>query len=74
MYSKDEVHKTAKHNDEAAWLHVEEESVEHVQQQQWTNIAVEEMHPAVRKLTNWKAPGMDQVQNYWCKHMPALHQ
>eukprot|EP00957_Ditylum_brightwellii_P143144 10906370-Ditylum_brightwellii.AAC.1 len=28
----------------------------------------------VRKLINWKAPGMDQVQNYWYKHMPVLHQ
>eukprot|EP00957_Ditylum_brightwellii_P184791 14075438-Ditylum_brightwellii.AAC.1 len=35
--------KTVKHNEEAAWLQVEEESVQHVQQQQWTNITVEEM-------------------------------
>eukprot|EP00957_Ditylum_brightwellii_P013989 1055577-Ditylum_brightwellii.AAC.1 len=32
------------------------------------------MHQTVRKLTNWKAPGMDQGQNYWYKYMPALHQ
>eukprot|EP00957_Ditylum_brightwellii_P151440 11532992-Ditylum_brightwellii.AAC.1 len=32
------------------------------------------MHQTVRKLTIWKAPGMDQVQNYWYKHMPVLHQ
>eukprot|EP00957_Ditylum_brightwellii_P024175 1822686-Ditylum_brightwellii.AAC.1 len=32
------------------------------------------MRQTVRKLTNRKAPGMDQVQNYWYKHMPALHQ
>eukprot|EP00957_Ditylum_brightwellii_P092262 7024139-Ditylum_brightwellii.AAC.1 len=56
--------KMAKHNDEVAWLQVEEEIIENVQQQQWTNITVEEMHQTVRKLTNWKAPGMDQVQNY----------
>eukprot|EP00957_Ditylum_brightwellii_P124283 9473573-Ditylum_brightwellii.AAC.1 len=36
--------KTAKHNEEATWLQVEEESVQHMQQQQWTNITVEEMH------------------------------
>eukprot|EP00957_Ditylum_brightwellii_P078503 5968980-Ditylum_brightwellii.AAC.1 len=35
--------KTTKHNDEAAWLQVEEESVQHMQQQQWTNITIEEM-------------------------------
>eukprot|EP00957_Ditylum_brightwellii_P014107 1063799-Ditylum_brightwellii.AAC.1 len=44
--------KTAKHNDEVLWLQVEEESIESVQQQQWTNITVEEMHQTVRKLTN----------------------
>eukprot|EP00957_Ditylum_brightwellii_P019629 1481034-Ditylum_brightwellii.AAC.1 len=49
--------KTAKHNKEAAWLQVEEESAQHVQQQQWTNITVEEMSQTVRKLTNWKTPG-----------------
>eukprot|EP00957_Ditylum_brightwellii_P052839 4005650-Ditylum_brightwellii.AAC.1 len=45
-----------------------------MQQQQWADITVEEMHQTVRKLKNWKALGMDQVQNYWYIYMPALHQ
>eukprot|EP00957_Ditylum_brightwellii_P166096 12645802-Ditylum_brightwellii.AAC.1 len=32
------------------------------------------MHQTVRKLTSWKALGMDQVQYYWYKHMPVLYQ
>eukprot|EP00957_Ditylum_brightwellii_P168203 12804773-Ditylum_brightwellii.AAC.1 len=35
--------KTAKHNNKVVWLQVEEESVQHMQQQQWTNITIEEM-------------------------------
>eukprot|EP00957_Ditylum_brightwellii_P157644 11998493-Ditylum_brightwellii.AAC.1 len=35
--------KTEKNNNEAAWLQVEEESIQQVQQQQWTNITIEEM-------------------------------
>eukprot|EP00957_Ditylum_brightwellii_P045176 3425132-Ditylum_brightwellii.AAC.1 len=43
--------KMAKHNDEAAWLQVQEKSVENVQERQWTNITVEEMCQTARKLT-----------------------
>eukprot|EP00957_Ditylum_brightwellii_P004770 363443-Ditylum_brightwellii.AAC.1 len=44
--------KIAKHNKNAAWLQVEEESVTHVPAQQWIDITIKELHQTVRKLTN----------------------
>ena len=36
-------------------------------------IRVEVMRNKVRKLPNWKAPGLDGVQGYWLKNLPSVH-
>eukprot|EP00957_Ditylum_brightwellii_P094226 7174289-Ditylum_brightwellii.AAC.1 len=63
---------TATHNNEAAWLKVEEESVQHVTKQQWMDITPDELCRTICKTKNWKAPRVDLVHNYWYKHFPAL--
>eukprot|EP00957_Ditylum_brightwellii_P144201 10987596-Ditylum_brightwellii.AAC.1 len=65
---------TTTHNNEAAWFQVEEESVQHVKEQQWTDITPNELHRTIFKTKNWKAPGVDLVHNYWYKHLLALQQ
>jgi len=34
---------------------------------------VNELTSITKKLSNWKAPGLDQVQNFWIKHLTSLH-
>ena len=36
-------------------------------------ISVENVKTAIRKMTNWKAPGPDCVQGYWFKRFSTLH-
>lgn len=37
------------------------------------NITVTDIESAVKKTTNWKAPGPDKIQNYWLKAFPSTH-
>ena len=37
------------------------------------DILHERMTKATKRLSNWKAPGLDLVQNFWIKHLHALH-
>ena len=36
-------------------------------------ITIKNVKMAIRKMTNWKAPGLDCVQGYWFKKFSALH-
>eukprot|EP00957_Ditylum_brightwellii_P021017 1584219-Ditylum_brightwellii.AAC.1 len=63
---------TATHNNDAAWLQVEEESVQYVKEQKWMDITPDELHRTICKTKNWKVPGVDLVHNYWYKHLLAL--
>lgn len=38
-----------------------------------TNITEEEVRIAISRKGNWKAPGIDRIQNFWAKHPCALH-
>ena len=35
----------------------------------WVNKYISEILKVTKKLANWKAPGFDQVQNFWLKHL-----
>ena len=39
----------------------------------WTDTTVTVLTSITKKLSNWKAPGLDQVQNFWIKHLASLH-
>ena len=62
------------HNEEASWLTQERKEMESVDNQQWTDITTEIVRSRCKKLSNWKAPGLDKVQNFWLKHLEPLHQ
>eukprot|EP00957_Ditylum_brightwellii_P073230 5566789-Ditylum_brightwellii.AAC.1 len=65
--------KPSEHNVQAKWLEVEKESVAHVQETTWIEVTSTEFETVVKSLKIWKAPGPDKVHNYWCKHLPLLH-
>ena len=44
-----------------------------MEEQPWDKIKTEKLTSACKKIANWKAPGLDQVQNFWLKYLVALH-
>ena len=38
------------------------------------NITTEMIKEQVKKIPNWKIPGLDGVQGYWLKKLAALHE
>ena len=65
--------KVGTHNKNAAWLKTERFRMRDGQKAVWTDISILDLRVALRKLSNWKAPGRDQVQNFWLKNFTALH-
>eukprot|EP00957_Ditylum_brightwellii_P172983 13169948-Ditylum_brightwellii.AAC.1 len=67
--------KESHHNKDAAWLREEErhfnEKIQ-VKEQGWKDVIEEELDGAIRRIKNWKAPGIDQVHDYWFKHLQGL--
>jgi hypothetical protein len=37
-------------------------------------VSLDELKNAIKKTHNWKAPGCDNVHNYWYKHFTSTHQ
>ena len=54
---------------------VEEEKKEmtSIENDKWTDFTTAQLTATTKKLANWKAPGIDQVQNFWIKYLTALH-
>eukprot|EP00957_Ditylum_brightwellii_P101925 7768377-Ditylum_brightwellii.AAC.1 len=63
---------TATHNNDATWLQMEEESLQHVTKQKWVDTTPDELCRTICKTKNWKTPGVNLVHNYWYKHLLAL--
>ena len=42
-------------------------------QAKWKDVSFMELSEAIKKLSNWKAPGIDQAQNFWLKYLTALY-
>ena len=38
------------------------------------NITIEMIKQQVKKIPNWKSPGLDGVQVYWLRKLTALHE
>ena len=61
------------HNKKAEWLNDEMKDMEKIEEAVWVDISPEKLTLAAKKLSNWKAPGLDLVQNFWIKYLYALH-
>jgi hypothetical protein len=61
------------HREDAEWLKKEEEEMKDIQAATWKDITEGEILTICRRLANWKSPGLDQVQNFWLKHLSSLH-
>ena len=40
---------------------------------EWTPIREKDVAEALRTTLNWKAPGRDQIPNFWLKQLTATH-
>lgn len=61
-----------KFNSKAKWIN-EFAEFSSLNQQQWVTITDIDFQQALSKLQNWKAPGIDKIQNFWLKNLTALH-
>jgi hypothetical protein len=58
------------HNEEACWIkdqYKQNSSVE------WNPVCEKYVVEALRTTLNWKAPGRDQIPNFWLKQLTATH-
>lgn len=62
------------HNTEAEWIRSVREELANVPQQEPISIKCEDVKGQIRKLPNWKAPGIDGIQGYWLKKFKGLHE
>ena len=40
---------------------------------EWSPISESEVAEVLRTMLNWKAPGRDQIANFWLKQLTATH-
>ena len=66
--------KPVKHNRQAEWLTDVKDELRGVQQQEGFQIDVDKVKRQIKKVPNWKAPGMDHVHGYWLKNFRSLHE
>ena len=62
------------HNEEARWIKEQEGTYRYSSEQEWTDITNDEIITAIRKTSNWKSSGIDNVPNFWLKSCEALHE
>ena len=66
--------KEKRHNERAEWIKQIENENQQAPTQEWMEISVAETTSAIKKSSNWKAPVIDGIANFWIKHLTALHE
>ena len=61
------------HHKDAEWLKDVKKELGWDEGQDKIDITKDKMMRVMRKMPNWKAPGPDNVQGYWLKHLTQLH-
>jgi hypothetical protein len=64
----------AQYNQSAEWLNEEEKACEVIRKMQEVCIGVADVRKAVNRMSNWKAPGPDKLQNFWIKRFSSAHE
>jgi hypothetical protein len=62
--------KKVSHNEEACWI---KDQCQHNPSMEWNPICEKEVAEALRSTLRWKAPGRDQIPNFWLKQLTATH-
>ncbi|KAI5716587.1 hypothetical protein M8J76_009066 [Diaphorina citri] len=60
-------------NEQNTWLPKVNEGLQRVERMQDNTVSREEIATIAAKLSNWKSPGADKVQNFWVKKFTAAH-
>ena len=61
------------HNSEAGWIEDARRENRRIQRQENVSIGINQVMGGIRKMTNWKAPGPDGVQDFWFKKFRSVH-
>jgi len=62
--------KKVSHNEEACWI---KDQCQQSPSMEWSPIYEKEVVEALRSTLSWKAPGRDQIPNFWLKQLTATH-
>ena len=61
------------HNHDARWLQRGKQELADVEKRNNIMIMVENIQECISGMSNWKAPGLDGVQEFWFKRMTNLY-
>ena len=61
------------HRENTDWLRRVENELGELKVQDDIHIEIKIVRKQIRKMPNWKSPGLDGVQGYWIKNLSNLH-
>lgn len=61
------------HNDNTPWIRQEKQRCSDIPQQTDITITCDELQKIIGKTHNWKAPGSDNIHNFWYKKLTSTH-
>ncbi|KAL1448095.1 hypothetical protein WDU94_012293 [Cyamophila willieti] len=61
------------HDQNATWLNKIRENADTISPMNEVRITLDDIQSNIKKSINWKAPGIDGIQNFWWKYFPATH-
>jgi hypothetical protein len=62
--------KKVSHNEKQCWI---KDQCQKNPSMEWSPICEKDVAQALRTTLNWKAPGRDQIPNFWLKQFTATH-
>lgn len=62
------------YNRQAPWISEISQANANIQQSDFEEISIDMVKAAIRKTHNWKAPGIDKIQNYYLKYLTNTHE
>jgi hypothetical protein len=62
--------KKFQYNEEACWI---KDQYQQNPSMEWSPVCEKDVAEALRKTLKWKAPGRDQIPNFWLKQRSGTH-
>ena len=59
------------YKEDAEWLKEVELELENIKIQEYVEITKEDVTMQIRRVSNWKAPGLDGIQGFWFKRFTS---